>query len=140
MVQVRLSRTVTVEKKRQEWKAQLDHIYVVVGDEIAKCKLARNQCARSLGSPIMIRDRHPVATTIVNALENDTVSPCLGAASRAAQDLDGVEEFGSRNGEHWQLVRPPPREPEGSNLGARELVGNTKHPAELNASSEEAKC
>ena len=42
----------------------------------------------------MIRDRHPtVATMILNALEDDTVSPCLGAASRAAQDLDGMEDF-----------------------------------------------
>ena len=62
----------------------------------------------------MIRDRHPVvATTIVNALENDPASPCLGTASRAAQDLDGVEEF---EVPQWRALaaglRPPPREPE----------------------------
>ena len=27
---------------------------------------------------------------------------CLRAASRTAHDLDGVEEFEVRNGEHWQ--------------------------------------
>ena len=62
----------------------------------------------------MIRDSTPVvATTIVNALENDTASPCLGAASWAAQDLDGVEEF---EVPQWRALaaglRPPPREPE----------------------------
>ena len=79
-----------------------------------------------------------VATTIVNALENDTASPCLEAASRAAQDLEGVEEF---EVPQWRALaaglRPPPRS---LNLGARELVDNTKHPAELNASSEETQC
>ena len=37
-----------------------------------------------------------MATTIVNALENDIASPRLGAASRAAQDLDGVKESEKR--------------------------------------------
>ena len=42
----------------------------------------------------MIRDRHTtVATMILNALEDDTVSPCLGATSRTTQDLDGMEDF-----------------------------------------------
>ena len=58
----------------------------------------------------MIRDRHPaVATTIVNAMENDTASLCLRTASRAAQDLDGVEEF---EVPQWRALaaglRPPP--------------------------------
>ena len=90
----------------------------------------------------MIRDRHHVvATTIVNALENDTASSFLGAASRAAQDLDGVEEFEVPQWRALQLVSVRHLgSPRSLNLGARELVGNTKHPAELNASSEETQC
>ena len=58
----------------------------------------------------MIRDRHPVvATTIVNALDNDTASLCL------------------RNGEHWQLVSVRHLgSPRSLNPGARELVGNSE--------------
>ena len=71
----------------------------------------------------MIRDRHPaVATMIVNALENDTASPCLGAASRAAQDLDGVEDF---EVPQWRALAAGLRP-----SGARERVGSTKPPAE----------
>ena len=62
----------------------------------------------------MIRDRHPaVATMIVNALDGDTASPCVGAVRRAAQDLAGVEDF---EVPQWRALaaglRPPPREPE----------------------------
>ena len=39
-----------------------------------------------------------------------------------------------------QLVSSATSGPRSLNLGARELVGNTEHPAELNASSEETQC
>ena len=103
--------------RRPLWQLTQDscHIATVVGRFwFEEC--GANPCSRPLGKlgERLAHDQRQ-APRSGNALENDTASPCLTAASRAAQDFDGVEDFEVLQ---WRELAAGLRPPLRSNLGA----------------------